>query len=823
VWVRTNPENPTYGMIEAAEPHWSVHTANMVADGVWPFVRSGYRAEAAHREPIRLSEDAARMGEVPIGGVEAGDWSAGRPVDGTAVGEWGAVTETGLAVFMDPWQAYIRVDEATGLFLFYNDQLTRLAGVNFQFVTSLEEREHLNDEGELAGWRRLCVYPWEAHGLWKWNQITPGFAAASTPNHGLAGGQGTALNDPLGVQAANGLAAREPEGYAQITAARIQEFEGYLGQGGKRVVALPAQNIPGAESAAAAPPTLDYPGGRAMFFGTVGAGAPNARGGPAQPGVLDEHRSLTGAYHLRSAKRVVIAKRTVIPNPKPLVRPEDPYGDTGTTGYGASGLRNGAVTHRVVDELLPMNNLGGWDLDVRQRDPHRRACTLPDALAVAFNWEGLHPFAYHTRDWTAPQESAAGYANQTVPDYKLLGSGQYLRAPVPIFLEVDHRYGFAAYYTAESAVCLLDDGSVVVYDGWGSELRMMAGGIEARCAGDFVVHAGRRFEVRAGSDVVINAQNSLDLVAGSGDLRTLAGGNSQHLAGNLGCGGFLFESKATCAAYRYTGLGEAVRSSGFAVVCPKNQISLYANDIVLHHPTSGTDHRIILDGGRYGQIETRSARLTTRVSEARVDIAESVAGTAVSEYTPKHALIGVPLYGAAGITAYGDLTAGGVVASKVADANDNWVLQSDVFATELDIQARVDALVATNSGLTSEVIRPAAAAGEEFSLRADVDYKSSGYKFYESRWATLAYGAGQTLYAWLEPEVVGLKSLAVTQPYPGGAVWAGSSSYTWTYQRYVGAGGVATNRGADYEIPVEGVTVTGSMDSYYRVPVPRPR
>lgn len=844
VWIQTHPEGPTHAVITAAEPYWSVHAGNVVADGVWPFVRSGYQAEAAHREVIARSAAAAQGGDVRLGGTEAGDWSAGRPIDGTAAGEWGAVTETGTAMFLDPWQAYLRVDESTGLFLFYPDQMVRLAAVNYQHFTGQSETEHLDDQGEIYACRRKVLYAHENYGLWWWNQVTGGYNLSAVENHGLAGGQGTVFNDPVLLQTGTGRAAREPESFAQISAARGLEFEGYLGQGGKTLIGLPAQGVPRADGVTAAAPSDAQPGGRVA--GSVESTAPpNVRGGPTQPGVFEDHRTITGAMHLRVAKRFILVKRPTVHFPRPVLRPEDPYGD-GPDNYAAGGLAAGsrAVGHFVRDELLPLTGPSSYDPAVRRVNGQVRACCLPDAVAAAFNWEGLHPFSYHVKDWAVADDADGGAVNQVVPTYSQLSTRQHLDAPAPVFLEVDHRYGTAAYYRGESAVCLLDDGTVVVYDGWGSELRMSGGEVSVRCPGDFTVHAGRRFEVRAGSDVIINAQNSVDVVAGNGDLRTMAARNSHHLSGNDGCGGFLFESKAVCPAYDYgqlggadAKLGQAVKSSGFAVVCPKSQFSVTADDAILRVDADSSDGRIVLDAGQSKTIETRSKVLVNRVYQARVEVIRKPRGPfdpqdtdqVVNEFTADHSFFGGSVYASNSVVAYDSLVAGQKVASAKADDDGNWVFQADTLATELDVNARNEYLLETyRPALDAEVIRPPRAAFEEFSLRADSQYRvgSQGYKFYESRWLTMGYGAGQTFYTWVEPDVEGLRSEEVTQPYPGQTSWNAATGYNWMYMRYAdpaSQNAIARNANrAAYEASVEGPPGAGSLASYYVAPVPLP-
>jgi hypothetical protein len=116
---------------------------------------------------------------------------------------------------------------------------------------------------------------------------------------------------------------------------------------------------------------------------------------------------------------------------------------------------------------------------------------ISDDLAFTFNWQGAHPFYYHENDWYLPEEEDLNYLGEecagpqfAAPYFKELGCYQLLQAPPAIPLHVDHRYGDVDYYPNKSYVTLLDDGSVVIGDGFGSQLRMGNGNIYLQCPGD---------------------------------------------------------------------------------------------------------------------------------------------------------------------------------------------------------------------------------------------------------------------------------------------------------------------------------------------------
>lgn len=842
VFFLRHPETGGIGTILGAEPHWSVHTANQPADGVWPFVRTG-TVEAAHRYPFELSALAASGETADMQGVEGADLSAGRPIDATAAGEWGKQTETGLGLHLDPFQVYLRVNEATGVFGFYDDSLLRVAGHNFQLITSQLETEHLEDEGELYGCSRGSVYPWEAGGLWRPNQVTPGWTVGPAPNHGLAGGQGQALFDPLAVQAGSGLAVREPELRGQLSAARLYDWTGYLGQAGHRAVAGPVQldwaypdqygSGAGAATVTAAT-RADAPSRRLAVNGVQVSGyqalavPPNAYGGPDQPGLLEEHRSLTGRLTVRTTRGVLFAKYPSIPTPRPVRQPADPAGD-GPETYAPSGRVGNTAAHKVVADPTPTT------------DPGLRACMLPDAVAYLFNWEALHPFAYHERDWAVAQEGAAGsdLINQRVPDYASLAAAQYLAAPDPVFLDVDHRYGPVPVHENTALMGILDDGSIVFRDGWGSEIVMGGGKIRLRAAADVEVHAGRDVQVWAGYDVVLKAHNSVDVTAANGDVRTKAERNHHHLAGNSGAGGFLFETKAECPVHDYTDRGQGAVSSGFVVRAPQSQIDLQGADVLVAlGPAAPSDGRIFLDAGHSRSVYQRGKVHVTRVTQngAVVQLFDDTDGAVAhgNEFTADHALINTNLMVNAKVSVAtclsvdGWVTASGHVATGAAAAYSGTVARytGSLAPTSEAMSLRAEYLIDVYAAeFDAQVVPAPNAQSAEFSYRTDDEYLSTGYRYWASHWEAMAAADGQALTLWDEPPVVGTVSGLTMYPFPG-TVWTETGGHV-SYVPILSdlTTGLAADRTTDrasYEAVSPPPPSPGKLSERYKVVAPPP-
>lgn len=869
VFFIRHPQTPMVGTIVAAEPVRMMGSPDRwPADGIWPFIRSGQRVEPAHVWPLLEDARLAAARSTPMSGLDMVDFSAGRPMDATSAGEWGTMFETGVGIFADSFQAYLRVDEATGIFAFYPDQMLRVAGHNYQFASSHKEHEELEDEGELVGWTSTCVYPWEAYGVSRHNQVTPGWAVTSVPNYGLPAGQGTVPVDPVQVQSGTGYAIREPEGYRAIPAARIYDWSGYLGQGGRHQIAAPLQlswayptlstttarnavatanisfddDMPAGRLGVGPPPgdapvydgnaepvavfpngqwslgsstyvpaegavsgvtagmwislyDLNVAGGSAPPLGflvrvasvsgnsivvdqdifegrplpsrsagvrAVVWGSTNSAVVPIpvatrtseatpvdQPGLVEEQKTLAGRWMLRTVGGIVLAKQASIPTPRPFKRPEDPAGDK-VGNYDASGLNSeGEVTHQVQAGFRGDRDLSEY-----------RACMVPDALAYAFNWEGLHPFAYHANDWIVAEEGDAGSAlvNQRAPDYANLATSTYLQAPTPAYLDVDHRYGLVPVYENQSYVALLEDGGIVLSDGWGSEIRMTGGGIEFHCAGDIRFHNGRNFFVWSGHDIALRAQDSVDLVAERYDLRTRAGRNHHHLAGNTGCGGFLFETKSVCPAYNFCSLtGEQVTSSGFVVLAPNSQVWLVGQDVVMSLEPTATDGRIVLDAGEDREIHTRSKRKVDKVA-ADGQIIQLFGESGANEFGATYNIFKSKIF-----------PVGGVVTDSTQIANASTRISYVGSEYSLDF--------------SQSLFTPESSVWAEFSHRTAAQYLSSDLTHWESRWSTIAQGDGQTLPVWAITEVRGLRSDDSTWPHPG-VTWMdlgyGRHDYTLT-------------------------------------------
>jgi len=807
VFYVIRPETPTIGTIVALAPGPGIGQEDTPGDAAWPFFRSGHSGDVSHRIPVEEAIALAEAAGLP-GGIDVWDFSSGRTLDATATGERGFLAETGVGIVADSFHVQMRVDEHTGVFAFYHDQLLRIAGVNFQQWTSLSDDEQVDDAGELYGVKRTWVYPWEGAGLWKWNQVT----GRSTDNpvvdpdtgvendnpdvNGIPGysGQGSRDIASEDAQGGNGLAVRETADTGALPAARGYEFSGYLGQGTRTVTALPLQFTYVAPEAVEwtnkgagyfSPNELEdgatTPADTHLFFDSEGVaeetvGEPNdpveARVEQNrlnnvdgfQPGVISEHRTMAGAYHLAAAKRIILVKRSSQPVPRQKRKPEDPGGDEATppddslnpTPYTPSGLSppSGYVgtaadwsRHKVQADLPDMGE-------------GRRANAVADLLAYVFNWEASHPFSYHLGDWDLPEEGLAGspLVNQAIPAYARLACRQHLKDPPAVSLDVDHRYGPTDYYQTESVIALLDDGDVLIYTGFGASIHLHNADVNIDTPGDINLRSGRNINMWAGHDVTIKARDSVDLAATKHDIRLSSARNLQAVAGFSGCGGILLESQAVCPGYQFTdSVGEEVKSSGIVMVAPNSQVLAISRDVVL----TSLGGKIICDAGPTGTVRSIS-RYHHIVAYCSIVAGFGGRGgqSGVNEFSAGYTLIGSALSVNGSVSAIGSV---GTAALSVS---------TGITARDYGLRTYMDSVLDVPSA-------PIEAYVAEFTMRSDEQMLTYDFTAWRPRWMTLAAESGQALTTWSESPVVASASGYSQHPYPGGA-WTEPGSMRWS-------------------------------------------
>lgn len=529
VLVARSKNSPTSGVIISVMPKTFTSGLNMPPDRVWQF-NTSRPISAARYIQNRVSSFVLGMQSPrrePMRQAEVEDYSFGRPRDVQASGQYGIFSETGVGIYLDSFQTFVRVDEFSGIFCFYLDSLVRIAAKNWQFFTMLEHEYQYYDEGELFKYTCKYVYPHEVLGLRSINQITEGIDFQAQRS---AAGKATATAGAVATtftpeQYANlyGICPLEPLYTDQIGMPRWHEWEGYLGQGRLRILAAPWQlpqavyyqtkNVTvqhfsrNAMYAMFGHPNFNtssvvyYPSGRLLYNGTFSppfGRQPVFRRGQYlfQPGLFQEAVTLTGKYIVTSATGIHFIKQPNIIVPKWANRPESPAGDN-WANYNYSGILN---FNGIA--MGPSHCVGEFDT----------LRIFPDNLAVALNWQILHPFFYHFRDWFLYEDAYGIIAHYPVNfsqahyRYHLGGimpgspyeSYGLIGEPPRMKVDIDHRYGQIDVYLNRSCISMLGDGSIVIFDGWGSQITMAYGCIEISAPLDIKIRPGRSFFVESG-------------------------------------------------------------------------------------------------------------------------------------------------------------------------------------------------------------------------------------------------------------------------------------------------------------------------------------
>lgn len=482
------------------------------------------------RSSIRKSPGYQAMVNALENGLGMRPQTSGRAIDGRQ-GEYSLLTETGSGLLLDPFQAYLRINELCGLWLNYFGNAARLAGADLDILSFVRHQQDMLDEGELSGFTGHIIYPHEAAGRYAAN--AEGFTTYNT--------------DLVQLDADFSGAETESRYLDQEPIYRIQEYTGYLGHGYKRFVVKPGKTT-GVRRLSEAESTDDL-------------------------GLFEESLALDGMYGIRSAKGILLSKHPLIAVPKRKRRAADPLGDTANTAeeprYAFSGTQQGQVQHFAREwkaDDVQFNNLQ-WVASALDRETH------------FFNWKSVFPFAYHEKDFDLPQEG------DTQPlDRVQYALGSYTESFVdtqPVEIDVDDRYFRTLIYKLASMFHMTDDGSIIIADGYGSRIALTGGQLQLDSAGDILLRSASRVVTMA-KDVILRAESNVDVSAANKDVRIKAERNLQVLAGNSGTGGILLESKGTGAGHNYLNrVGDEVAGSGITFLAKSGGINLLAQDLYL--------------------------------------------------------------------------------------------------------------------------------------------------------------------------------------------------------------------------------------------------
>lgn len=729
------------------------------------------RVDDSHKKALKLPESGQML--------DASGW---RPVDATLASEWGAITTTGMRVTLDDFLVQVAANEFTGIFGFYHDSLLRVAGYNMQVWTGGSERDSYVDQGECNDTQGYAPYPWEAMGI-----LEPG--EENIQEYG-AETYLCSKGRPYYAHFENKHEHQQPYHRSQL-------FMGYLGQGGRRAVHAPPENVA----------RWTYKPGTPASPGEVYDSAISAKNGTPQQcsqgtkklsdydekpavGLFEETTGLDGRHFVASAKGVTIAKRMLLPQPTRTKRPESSDGDNAESNYKSAGLHGAGPEHTITGDVATTSDFPNL----------QRASAVMDLHGYLFNYSGLHPFHWHTKDYKTWEQSELQYAscNQIVPDYNELKGSMYLKQPAAKKIKIDHRYGAQDYFETEAFLSLLEDGSVVIGDGYGAEIRMSGGCLTLSAPGDVWIKSGRHTQAWAGGDIIQRANGNVDISTTEKTVRIKAEKDVLVLAGNSGGdGGVLIESRAVSREYDFEQAGDDIKFGGIVLRAPTANIVSLAHQIYMR--TGGGDSsiqpgNITIDAGRgEAELVTKSNKLYHYIGESG-EIAHFFRESADSQtakanmFSRDYTLLAGPLsVDKAGffngqLIANGSIVAGsgGVAASSGApfisklSGGDQAAINSGLeklrqyaderlpaAADKIDTQYLNGLWYADRQPGNSDVIDKL-----EFSFRTDDQYNVPDFLLFEDRWQQMARASDRVPNRWTE-KAVSSKVEGATYPFPG--------------------------------------------------------
>ncbi len=579
-------------------PNAAVIGRNSVHDAI--ALTSRFRVDEAHKHYTKLD-----------GGSGMANWNGWKPFDNTQVGEWGATGVTGLKITLDDFMVQMAVNEFTGVFGFYHDQMLRVAGYNMQTWTAGHERDAYMDQAEYNDTQGYSPYPWEAMGVLK-----PGvdIIQTYTPDQFA-----TAAGRPYYSNWENKYDSQQPFH-------RTQKFYGYYGQGGRTVVCAPpaaptwwAYRL---ESRGEPPDPFETTVQNKLAQDLLTASKGQKKETPptniedpinAPIGLSEDNTAMDGRRFIASAKGITLAKRMLLPVPARMRRPEDGNGDDADTNYMAAGKYGNGTgkAHTITGDVATTED----------KLPHlQRAAGILDLHGYLFNYVGLHPFHWHAKDYRTYEQSELTHAqyNSHIPDYTALKGSMYLPQPAAKSLDIDHRYTGQQFYESESYISLLEDGAVVIGDGYGAEIRMCGGSITFSAPGDVWFKPGKNAQIWAGRDIIMRAHDGLDMSTTSSSVRIKAEQNVMILAGNDSSskqGGVLIESRAKAPTYNFEDPGDAVVFGGVVLRAKSSEIiglgkNIYMRTTGGYNGTGDQAGVITLDASRGdGNIVTKSRNM----------------------------------------------------------------------------------------------------------------------------------------------------------------------------------------------------------------------
>lgn len=674
-----------------------------------------------------------------------GCYSIGRPQDAFG-GDWGGINELGVAIYLGKLVAALKASDAAKIEAYFGDDLVKITGYNFELNTSCSEQRIFNDEGELHDIYRSTPFPWEAMGM--------GSKALATKDV-----------EDSGLKKGAEDAPKEPKQQSQMIIPRHFRARGYMGDVEREYVILPPEGL--------APETYEN---KSVYTG-----------------LLDICKNINGAYSIRSAKEITFEKYNAIAVPKEIAQPDDPLGDT-SDDYASAGQGSGGDKPELKEFT--------WG---SEENTGIRASQIFDYHAYLYNKYSVEQFRLHKKDWHLPEEDEVTKLGTTSIYDKGLRIGHQFLADLPTATDVkidDRQSHSVKYYQSRSMFKQMDDGSIIIQDGYGSQIFMSGGSIFLSCVGDIWMQPGRNFITWAPHDAVVRSGNSVDISAAKKDVRIKAENNCQILAGNSGSGHVLIESKGvgqTNAESFKENIGEAVVGQGIIVKSPNAPIQMFGQAGVTISAGQDQSSVVAIDAGESGTLLLRGQEVITKATQSAITNASNPDDPTQSSsiiVTPTNAGMNTSLLVAGNIIAVpptdstkgsGSITAGGNVQSGGANVGNIDDLKKQLEEVAEQVEPNFDAVNERIEIFEETLVDDTDTSPGNDDYQAEIGFSfrdtekdlklDDTFVLPEACWQRMLRVLGQNTETWDEPPVKAHDNTFDTYPHPGKEGWKDKKAY----------------------------------------------
>lgn len=440
----------------------------------------------------------------------------------------GYSNELGVAAGIGMYEAYLRASPMCGVWAMYLDDCLRTVGYNREDWHSGGSHCVKNIGGEVNDCSVFTPFSWEALGF---NKPGDPFDKDLTPEEEKAADEGEA--SALDTEGEHWkLAALDEESPEMLP--RVMKYSGYTPGLHRLIVARPGSTAGSAPSTKHATGLTDP-----KDTDTANSLMASAKNHRLISGLFDMSIDNCGEYEVRSAKGISHVKTVDIPIPVQASEPE-------TTFSESRGLPGSETPHDYTPAGL--QNLGEPHKEVSIKGPAgRRAQSVSEGSGLRNTVLNSKAEAKSRSGWdveyaVSPLQAACARFDIS----RELDSRFEYDTPQPTTLLIDHETK-AEYYGSESGIKQLDDGSIVLYDGYGASITMAGGNIIFDAPGDIWNRTGRDVITWAGRSINSRAENDVEIVADTNEVRIKSETAMKITGGNGGSGSTFLENRADAA------------------------------------------------------------------------------------------------------------------------------------------------------------------------------------------------------------------------------------------------------------------------------------